>query len=294
MKRARRPLFELPDVFRGSDAIAEGVLTPEQLRGPLVSRVIQGVYRPSWVPLTHRLKCRAVQLILPDGAAVTGRSQATLLGVTLAQAADPVEVASHETVPLRQRKGVVVRQQRAPLRFGEAVDGVAVTEVHRMAFNLAARQPLPIAVGHLDAVCRAGLLSAEAFRSWLARAHDNNVVHVRAAADLIDPKAESIPESQTRVLLARAGFEVETQVPVRLHGTVIARTDLALAKLKIAIEYDGSWHVLREQLARDRARSNALTAAGWIVVHVTAEMLAHPERLIAAVQAAVAQRRTAA
>lgn len=291
MRRTPRPKVDLPDVFLGRHAVEQEVLTPEQLRGPLVRRVLQGVYRPAWVPVSHELACRAVQLVLPPGAAVTGRSQATLLGVPLAGDSDPVEVACHESARLPQRKGVVVRQQRAPLELGQPVRGVTVTDVHRMAFNLAARQPLPRAVAHLDAVARAGLVDAVSLASWLEGRHDNNVVHVRESAQLMDPRAESIPESISRVILVRAGFDVVPQRIITVDGHSIARVDLALEEWKIAIEYDGAWHALREQLAKDRARVNALTAAGWLVVHVTADMLAHPERLVAAVRAAIAQRR---
>lgn len=290
MKRRQKPDVDLPRVFLGRDAVAQKVLTPEQLRGPLVRRIVQGVYRPAWVPLTHELKCQAVQLVLPEGAAVTGRSQATLLGVPLADATDPVEVACHESTCLPHRKGVVVRQQRAPLEPGRRIQGVAVTDVRRMGFTLAARHPLPQAVAHLDAVCRAGLLDPDQLVRWLHGRRENNVVHVRAAATHIDARAESPPESMSRVILMQAGFDVVPQVVVRHDGRAVARVDLAIESLKIAIEYDGGWHALREQLTKDRARVNALMAAGWLVIHVTAEMLAHPEQLIGAVRAAVAQR----
>ena len=291
MRRAQHPVSDLPTVFLGREAVTRRVLTPDQLRGPLVRRVLQGVYRPAWVPLTHELKCRAMQLVLPPGAAVTGRSQATLLGVALADAKDPVEVACHESACLPQRKGVLVRQQRAPLEIGPPTQGVTVTDVRRMGFVLAARHPLPQAVAHLDAVCRAGVLQPDALARWLEGRRENNVVHVRAAAAQIDARAESLPESVSRVILQAAGFDVVPQFVVRHEGRSVARVDLAIEELKIAIEYDGAWHALREQLTKDRARINALTAAGWLVVHVTAEMLAHPEQLVAAVRAAVAQRR---
>src|SRR4029079_2942557 len=88
-RTANRPTQDLPPVFLGRDAVAEGVLTINQLRGPLVERVVQGVYRPSWVPLTHTLACQAVALVLPDVACVTGLSAATVRGVPLLRATDP-------------------------------------------------------------------------------------------------------------------------------------------------------------------------------------------------------------
>jgi hypothetical protein len=290
MQRTNRRPVDLPAVFRGRDAVSEGVLSPAQLRGALVKRVVQGVYRPAWVPLTHELKCQGVALTLPAGVAVTGRSQATLLGVSLAAATDDVEACAPEGLAVPQRKGVVVRQQRGELEPGRDVAGVPLTSDNRMGFNLAARWPLPQAVAHLDAVCRAGLIDPTGFREWLADRHENDVVHVRAAAQLIDPRAESLPESRTRVILHVAGLDVVPQYEIRYNGAFVARADLAIIEAKVAIEYDGAWHALREQLRGDRERLNRLTRAGWLVVHITADMLHEPHRIVAAVRAAIAQQ----
>ncbi len=277
-------------MFLGRAAVEQSVLTIEQLRGPLVARVIQGVYRPSWIPLTHELKCRAAALVFTDGTAVTGRSAATLLGVPLAGPTDAVEVCTPEGHPVRRRQGVRVRQFRDDCGRLIDHDGIPVAPPHRMAFDLAARTSLPEAVARLDAVTRAGLLDLTAFTAWLDGRRDNDVVAVRAATCLVDPRAESAPESWTRIILQGAGFDVTPQHEIRLCGRVIARADLALVDLRIAVEYDGGWHALREQLARDRQRLNDLAQAGWLVVHVTADMLRDPARVIAAVQSAVRQR----
>lgn len=277
-------------MFLGRDAVQQGVLTVQQLRGPLVSRVIQGVYRPAWIPLTHELKCRAAALVLADGSAVTGRSAATLLGVPLAGPADPVEVCAPESRQIPRRQGVRVRQYRGTCERPTNHDGVPVASPHRMAFDLAARACLPESVARLDAVARAGLLDPVAFAAWLGGRHDNDVVAVRAAACLVDPRAESAPESRTRIILRGAGFDVTPQHEIRFCGRVIARADLALVDLRVAVEYDGTWHVLREQLAHDRQRLNRLNQAGWLVVHVTADMLTAPAQVVAAVESAVRQR----
>src|SRR3712207_9447547 len=49
-----------------------------------------------------------------------------------------------------------------------------------------------------------------------------------------------------------------------------ARVDFAYPELKLAIEYDGAWHGKPGELGRDRRRLNRLSAAGWLVVFVTA------------------------
>jgi very-short-patch-repair endonuclease len=266
------------------------VLTVDQLRGPLVKRVLHGVYRPAWVPLTHELLCRAASLVLPPEAQITGRSAAAFRGVTLNRPDDAVEVVVPFDTVVPTRTGVSVRHVSSGLDVGEQHGSVVLADPLRMAFDLAARTELPVAVARLDAVVRAGLVDQPALEQWLSVRRDKDVRHVRRAAAHIDPKAESLPESSTRVILREAGFAVVPQVVVRHGGEFVARVDLALEDLRIAIEYDGQWHELRGQLQRDRTRLNALNQAGWLVVHVTAEMLRDPARLVAAVEAAVRQR----
>ena len=142
------------------------------------------------------------------------------------------------------------------------LDGVPVAPVDRMAFDLAARQRPPAAVAHLDAVVRAGLVTP---RRWVTGSRDGGTAEYERCdvrLQLVDARAESLPESQTRVVLIEAGFDVVPQFVVRRNGSAVARVDLAIAELRIAIEYDGAWHALREQLQRDRAASQRADRRG--------------------------------
>lgn len=58
-------------------------------------------------------------------------------------------------------------------------------------------------------------------------------------------------------------------------GGFLARVDLAWPDRRVALEYDGVWHADAVQLRADRRRLNRLTAAGWIILHVTADRLHH-------------------
>jgi very-short-patch-repair endonuclease len=290
MPTQRRPSGELPDVFIGSQALAEGLLTVRQLRGPQVRRVIRGVYRPAWVPLTHKLKCQAACLVLPDCAVVTGASAASVLGLRLASPNDDVSVAVPEGPVVPRWAGVLLRRVREPRPCGDVLDGVRLAHVRRMAFDAAVRLPLHEATAALDAIVRQGLVDLGELRAWLRTCHDNNVRQVRQAAALVDARAESRPESIARVHLVRAGFDVVPQYRVLVGSRVVARVDLALPELKIAIEYDGRWHEEDVQRALDNGRLAELRAAGWTVIVVTAELLRDHRRLVAAVSAAVAER----
>jgi len=258
-------------------------------------RVFQDVYRPASVPLTHALACRGAGLVAPTSARLTGRSLATVLGVPLLRGSDPVEMVAPLPDAATGVRGICVRAaSRGPLGSA-AWHGVPITSPERMAFDLAARHDLETAVGHLDAAARERLIDLDALAPWLQERHDDDVVAVRAACALADARAGSPPESVCRVRLVRAGFSVVPQHRVCLGHRFIARVDLALVDLRIAIEYDGRWHgALVSQLDDDRRRLNALRDAGWIVVHVTAATLAEGGALEDAVHRAVRQRLAAA
>ncbi len=278
---------ELPRVFVGAQAVAEGLLTAKQLRGPHLRRVLHGVYRPATVRDSHALHVEAAGLILPERAMVTGRSACTALGVTLSVTDDPVTVLVPEREPLGRSRAFDVRRAVAVPDEHSSWRGVRLAPGWRIAIDLVARQELAVAVSHLDAAARGGVVDLEALRRRLPHLHCHHVAIARQAAELADPRAQSIPESQTRVILTLAGIEVEPQVKVPLPHGGSAVCDLAVAGRRIAVEYDGAWHALREQLQRDRRRLNDLREAGWSIVHVTADLLHAPHELVARVRAAM-------
>ena len=282
-----RAEVDLPAVFRGRDAVEAGLLTKGQLRGPRVRRVIRGVYAPARMPLTHRVRCAAAGLVIDPDAQITGTSMATVLGVSLARDADDVQVVVPEASQQERYVGIGFRRVSADLDPGQPWESTHLAHPCRMGFDLAARVATTTGVGRLDAVVRAGLLDVDAMARWLTGRRDNDVVAVRAALALVDPRAESLPESTLRVELALAGIETVPQYTVTHLGRFVARVDLAVPGRRVAIEYDGAWHALREQLEADRRRLTALREAGWVVVHVTAAMLRDPGQAVDAVRRAL-------
>ena len=70
----------LHGVFIGAHAVSMGSLTRHQLHeGPYV-RVLHGVYADPSLPRDHLLMCQAAALLMPPGAALGGRSAATVMG----------------------------------------------------------------------------------------------------------------------------------------------------------------------------------------------------------------------
>lgn len=274
---------ELTDVFRGSDARNAGLVTPGQLRGPRFRRLFQDVYAPADIPVTHALRCRAAALLAPANAVLTGRSAATVLGVTLAKAYDPVEFVVPEKSRFGPIQGIRIRRTEVMRTESQAWQGVRIAKPVRIALDLLLRHSprtrgwvrrLRIAVPDLDAFLRSGFVRQGKLERQLFRRRNRGIRLARNAFRLSDRRAESLPESELRVLIHLDGLCATPQYEVYMNGKLLGRLDLALEECKVAIEYDGKWHQSPNQLARDHDRRDRLRAEGWRFVVVTADRLA--------------------
>nr|WP_245788369.1 hypothetical protein [Amycolatopsis marina] len=107
---------------------------------------------------------------------------------------------------------------------------------------------------------------------------------------MADPRSESLPESELRVVLVIGGFDPVPQHIVRRKRRFLARLDMAILKAKVAVEYDGRWHLDPDQMIRDRERRRRVAAEGWRFVIVDADLLASDfQEILRAVSEAVAQ-----
>jgi G:T-mismatch repair DNA endonuclease (very short patch repair protein) len=287
-----RPPQLVGRVFRGSTVVAQGLLTRKQLRSAAWRRLRQDVYADTALTVTHRLLVSAVGLVLPQGAGFTGRSAATLWGVPdVAGPTDPVEVLLPAGSRWNPGSGVRVRS----LLRGQAL-------VRRGLWLCASRVDTAVdlirwggtddAVVLLDQLCHAGMVRLDDVRDAVLKLpRCQGSAQARRVAALADGTAESPQESRLRLLLGRSGLPAPiAQFRVFDDEGFVGRVDFAYPDLKIAIEYDGLWHGERKAFLSDRERLNRLAAAGWTVLHVTADDMRHPERLAARVRARRAQR----
>jgi very-short-patch-repair endonuclease len=284
-------LRSLDGPFLGAAAVAEGHLTAKQLRGPLVRRVFRGVYVPAGTHVDHVVLAQAAGLLVPDDGALSGPTAAAVLGSEPGDRHGPVEV----TVPEASRFGPVrgLRVVRSPLALDDTVawSGTRVTTPVRTAFDLARSRRGPQSLADVDALLRRTGLPAEHARRYLVGRRNHGVATAREILAMADPRAESRPESVVRYHLHRAGLRPTPQLEVRLRCGRRVRFDLAFEAARLAVEYDGAWHALRQQLAADRERLNAVHRDGWAVLHVTAASLDRgPAALVREVRALIASR----
>jgi hypothetical protein len=278
----------LPGVFIASHAIADGLLTRKQLRERSYRRLVHGVYADPSLPVDHQLKCRAVALLLPGGAAIGGHSAAAWHGAPFAGAHDPVTVVRPPDVEWKGPRGVRVHRSRTPFDVVEDPDGVPVTTPPRTAWDVAALEPLGTAVAALDAMVQTGAVRAEELAAMtLAGVGRWGVAKVRRAFELVDPRAGSPPESRVRVALVLAGLSPFPQFDVFDGSEWLGRVDLAFPEAKIAIEYEGAYHFEDGQIVRDDVRYSRLRAAGWTVIRLSAADLRELDAVVARIRAAL-------
>ncbi|OJF79722.1 hypothetical protein NS14008_11585 [Nocardia seriolae] len=191
----------------------------------------------------------------------------------------PVEI----TIPQRARppKGVLVYRDSIPEKEICWIDGLRCTTPARTAFDIGRRVNGDMGVAFLDSLFRATGLNVGDVRSVI-RDHPGarNCRHLLRLLPHVDAGAESIQETHTRLLLCRAGLpRPETQIEIRLNGTIIARLDMGWPDWKVGVEYDGAHHWTNPtQRTRDLTRYNKLPALGWTIIRTNATLLhSNPE-----------------
>ncbi|WP_344079172.1 endonuclease domain-containing protein [Luedemannella helvata] len=289
-------------LFHGPTAVTKGQLTRAQLRSSAWRPVIRGVYVDSTIPPSHELSCRAVaKYLLPDSGAIAGHSAATLLGPGLNDDSAPVEVLVPRPVGrtwfVPRTAGIVAHTATFPPSDVRTVRGMPVTTPLRTCWDLTQWSTPEDAVVVLDRFLRLGLVTppelADHGRARRERTGTRGTRRFARAVAWADGRSESPQESRLRMAIVLGGLpKPDLQVQVHDSAGFIGRVDLAYEALRIAIEYDGAWHASLDQLQKDRRRLNRLQAAGWLVIHVTADRLRHDRpTLLAEIRAAIRSRR---
>jgi hypothetical protein len=270
--------------FLVTEAVRRGV-SYKVLRGTRFRRMFRDLYVAADAPDSERLRLAAVRLILPEGAVVSGRSAAWLLGVDIARKDDLLEV----TLPRGMTAGTrsVLRPLQAEIPAGDIVvrRGVQLTGPMRTAFDLARRPDRVEAVVAIDAFWHKGTVSPPRLLAYAA-AHPGwrGVRRIPGILDLADPGAGSPMESRLRLLLVLdAGLpRPETQIRVvRDDGSTAARLDLGYRPRQLGVEYDGQIHAEGRVRVRDYRRHNELQTLGWLNLRYSGDdYYNHPEVII--------------
>jgi very-short-patch-repair endonuclease len=279
-------------IFRGSRAIKKGLLTRAELRSSAWRRLFRDVYADATLNDSHELRCTASgAFLLPEGAAIAGRSAAHLHGGLALRSDEPVEVLTPKDFgPV---SGLAIHRGQVGAADTTREGRLLVTTPLRTCWDLARWLDLTAAVAAIDALLKCQSLDPLQLQDFALRhAGEAGYSKVLRVAGLADGASESPQESRLRVGLVLAGLpKPVSQHVITLDGRFVALVDLAWPELRIAVEYDGRWHASTSQLEHDRARLNRLLGADWVVFHVTADQLRHNlPSLVAEIRAAMRSR----
>jgi REase_MTES_1575/Transcriptional regulator, AbiEi antitoxin len=241
-----------------------------------VERLFHGVYVRGDIPVTTEVRVAAAALVINPGAVVCDRTAAWIWSV------DVFEFRELDGVPPVEAflPSGCRRTERSEVRGGERdlrpcdwveVGGVKVTTPLRTAMDLGCRLNRRQALAAMDALMRLhGFVRADMERATPRYFRRRGSVQLRELVPLVDPRAESQPESWTRLELFDAGLHTpEPQWWIVVDGVETYRIDLAYPHAKVAVEYNGEeWHTRPGDRARDEERREWLEKHGWTVVVV--------------------------
>ena len=273
--------------FRGTEAVARGVLTPKMLRGPRFRRLFRDIYVSADVEVDLELRSRAAYLLVEGRGALGGYSAAELLGASCGPEDAPAGVIS--PTRMRSRPGLVVREERPASDELWAVAGGTVTSPLRTAYDLGRRSSLVEAVVAVDALAfRFGFVPHDVVRFGYRHLGAAGSGQLPEVARLANPLAESPMETRIRLAIRFDGLPM----PVLQHPVGPYRLDMAYPEIMLGIEYDGREHLTQERATRDLDRQAYVTAAGWtkILRFGKGQVLHRPWEVAAGVRSELAVR----
>lgn len=249
------------------------------VRDRLLVMVLRGVYLRTDVELTTPVKLAAAALVISPHAVACDRTAAWLWGVGVFEYGELDSVPLLETYVLRGSNRTTRPEVRGGVRDLMPQDwveigGVRVTTPLRTALDLGCKLNRRQALAAMDALMRGhGFTHAEMRQLAVRFFRRRGVLQLRELIPLVDPRAESPPESWTRLALVDHGLPTpEAQHWIVIAGVPTYRLDLAYPHAKVAIEYDGEeFHTSDEAREADARRRAWLENHGWIVIVVTKE-----------------------
>ena len=250
-----------------------------RVRAGSLIEVAPQVFRVVGAPRSWQQRAMAASLWVGENGAV-GRATAAAL-YRLDGFAPPVaiDVVTPRELKSRQR---LLNVRRTPFWIDEdrtEVGGIGITSIQRTLIDVAGNvgeERLEIA---LEDALRRRLTDPERIMRRLDMLPANQRGRVTLTRLLTERGAKRPAESGLEVKVIRLLREEGYPPPLRQKvldddGRFVGRVDLVWPERRLVLEVDSfRFHSGRQAWDRDRERRNALTALGWVVLHVTSKML---------------------
>jgi len=259
------------EVFIGSEAIAAGRLTRQELRR-WHRPIYRGIYGPVRVTPSLRDRTMAAWLATNRRGVIAGAAASALHGAQWVDDDVPIELIASRARPQR---GLVIRDEALNDDEVTWVDRLPVTTQVRTAFDLARFLDRDQAVARLDSLMRAQVFSIEGVMQLADRYRGaRGLKSLREVLPLVDGGAASPRETWLRLLYIDAGLpRPTTQIPiVEGRGRLVRMADMGWEEFMVVSEYDGDQHrTNRWQYTKDIRSLRRARQLGWIVDQVIKE-----------------------
>ena len=288
-KRAR-----LGVVFTRREALAAGI-SLGQLRGSDVTPVFRGVFTLGDAD-DLIVRARGAVKLAGSTAVVCETTGLALVGVDLPDSAlaKTVHVWVPSNVMGPRMNGIRVHHGVLRLTVKRVSTALIAANPAECWLQAAATLPTRDLVVLADGLMRrqAPILFVEDLLEFVADSPGHRGVgRARRALDLARAGTDSPAETWTRLALIDAGLPCpQVNHPlVRPGDSVKFYLDMAYPEAKVAVEYDGAYHVGKvTQMRRDQARRRWIEDCGWRVITVTSDDLANPSSFVDSVRRALA------
>jgi Protein of unknown function (DUF559) len=222
-----------------------------------------------------------VLLTLPPETLVTGVSGLRVLGVTVGSP-EPLHFVTTHPRQVRRRGIRVTRASALP-----PCDGSVATPEHCW---MVAAQDLSLIelVTAGDWLLRAELTTLPRLTAYLEASSIRGVRPAREAIALVRERVDSVRETWLRLCLILARLPMPDCNPTVRGVRGYGRVDLVYLEHRVLIEYEGDQHRGdRRQWNRDIDRYDDFTAAGFVVVRVTADRARYPRLVVRRIYEAI-------
>ena len=241
-------------------------------------------------------RAHAAVLGVPKDSVVVGLSAAAIWGMPLPPSVaqvlrgGPVSLSRRGAAAPIRRPQVDGHSIDIPASHCVTHDSLVLTTPARTWVDCAALVSADHLLAMGDWALDQGMLTLEEIDSIVTWASKRRgVVRAREVRPWIRTGVESGQESRLRwYIVADQLPEPDINPEVVLPGPRVVRLDLAYRGLRIALEFDGEWHVGTQE--HDAKRRHELRALGWRVIVATKGDLFDPTNILSELRSEISQR----
>lgn len=250
-----------------------------RVRAGVLVTVCPGVFRDAAVPRSWHQRAMATHMWAGPASLIAGDAAAALHCMDGFALPSRIEVWSPRSLKPPNRLVIHRRSDLIEIDDKVTVGGISVMAPARTLIDVAgsvSEERLEVA---LEDALRRRLATASSIAQRLGRIPANcrgrhHLSALLASRGAVPPAESGLEVKVIRMLRAQGYPDPIRQRVLNDEGRFIGRVDLVYPERRLIVEVDSfRHHSGRASFERDRSRRNALTALGWMILHVTHLMM---------------------